>query len=93
MGMGYLEYSDAINSTVQSIRKLSKEEKAGISSLIIHFANANDGESMEEFSKRTNNEWDIETTIIMNNLDANTKLTSGQMLKIAVEEAYFSKNN
>jgi len=92
VGMGYLEHSNAMNKSVQSVRKLTKEEKAGISSLKIHFAKASEGESLEDFSKRTNNNWDVETMIIMNNLDPNTKLTSGQVLKIAVEEPYFGKN-
>ncbi len=90
VGVSYLEHSDAIGTTVQSVRKLTKEEKAGISSLKIQFATANEGESLEDFSKRTNNEWDVEATIIMNNLDTDAKLTSGQVLKIAVEEPYFS---
>ena len=89
VGMGYLEHSDAISNTVQSVRKLTNEEKAGISSLKIHFAKANEGESLKDFFKRTNNEWDVETTVIMNNLDADARLTSGQVIKIAIEEAYF----
>ncbi|NOX45858.1 MAG: M48 family metalloprotease [Chlorobi bacterium] len=89
VGVGYPEHSKAINNTVHSIRKLTKEEKAGISSLKIHFAKANEGESLEDFSKRTNNNWDIETMVIMNNLEPGAKLTSGQLLKIAVEESYF----
>ena len=89
VGVSYLEHSDAINNTVQSVRKLTEKEKAGISSLKIHFAKANEGESLEDFSKRTNNQWDDETTVIMNNLKTDAKLNSGQVLKIAVEEAYF----
>ena len=89
VGMGYLEHGDAIRKSVQSFRKLTKGEKAGISSLKIHFAKANEGESLEDFSKRTNNNWDVETMLIMNNLENDAKLTSGQVLKIAVKEPYF----
>ncbi|RLD62346.1 MAG: peptidase [Bacteroidetes bacterium] len=89
IGVGYLEHIEFISKTVHSVRNLTKEEKAGITSLKIQYAKTNEGESLEDFSKRTNNEWDDETTIIMNNLDTDAKLTSGQVLKIAVEEAYF----
>jgi len=93
MGICYLKYSDTITQTVHGVRSLTDDEKTGITGLKIRVAKVTDNESLEDFSTRTNNHWDAETTILMNGLDANTTLKSGQVLKIAVEEPYLSKDN
>ncbi len=93
MGMSYLQYSDTITQIVHSVRSLTNDEKSGITGLKIRVAKAKENETIEEFSSRTNNHWDAETTILMNGLQSDEKLKSGQVLKIAVEEPYFSKDN
>ncbi len=89
-GLGYTQYSDTIQSCVQSFRHLTEDEKKGITSLNLNFAQANEGETIDAFSKRTNNKWSEEITAIMNGLEKGEKLKEGQYLKIAVEVSYRS---
>ncbi|MCD4696649.1 MAG: hypothetical protein K8S16_10465, partial [Bacteroidales bacterium] len=63
-------------------------ERLNISGLKIRVATANENETVEAFSKRTNNSWDKETTIIKNGLETNAVLIEGQVLKIALEELF-----
>lgn len=46
------------------------------------------GESLEAFSARTANAWQIVDLAVANDLFADATLTEGQLVKIAVEEAY-----
>jgi len=88
MGVSYPSHTESITGIVNSLRKLSDEEKAGISGFKIRVAEAKDGESIQDLSSRTNNSWNMETTVLMNDLDPNIKLKAGQVLKVAVEEPY-----
>jgi len=49
---------------------------------------ANEGETIEEFSKRTQNAVNAEFTAIINNIPVNKTLSSGQALKIGKLELY-----
>ena len=87
-GLGYSKYSDTIQNCVQTFRKLTKEEKDGITSLKLDFAQVKAGETLKTFSKRTNNKWSEKITAIMNGLGKGEELKDGQYLKIAVEVPY-----
>ena len=87
-GMNLLKHSESIANAVNSIRPLTDEERLNISGLKIRVATANENETVEAFSKRTNNSWDKETTIIKNGLETNAVLIEGQVLKIALEELF-----
>ncbi len=89
MGMSYLKHSEAIANTVNSVRSLTDEEKQNISGLYLQVATANEQETMETLSIRTNNSWDTEVTVFKNGLESNAVLKEGQVLKIAVEKPYF----
>jgi predicted Zn-dependent protease len=91
MGVSYPNHVESVNGIVQSMRKLTDDEKAGISGKRIRVATAIEGESIEELSSRTNNTWNKEATILMNDLKTDTALKEGQLLKIAVEEAYLGQ--
>jgi predicted Zn-dependent protease len=87
-GLGYSKYSDTIQSCVLTFRKRTKEEKDGITSLKLDFAQVKAGETLKTFSKRTNNKWSEKITAIMNGLGKGEELKDGQYLKIAVEVPY-----
>jgi len=89
-GMSYLKYSDTMLNAVNSIRPLTDEEKQNINGLKLHSAMALENETLEAFSKRTNNSWDTKTIEVKNGLETNSILKEGQVLKIAVEEAYIT---
>ncbi len=90
-GLGYSNYSDTIQSCVQTFRRLTKEEKAGIKGLYLDFASVKSGEDIKAFSKRTGNQWTPELTAIMNGIEPGTAIKEGEYLKIAVEKRYVGK--
>ncbi len=46
------------------------------------------GERIAGLSQRTGNEWDIQTTAVINDIFANEPLEAGQLVKIAVSRPY-----
>ena len=88
MGVSYPNHTESIAGIVNSMRKLSDAEKAKISGLKVRVAKLKYDETIEEFNIRTKNAWNIETTIIMNDIDPSKILEDGKILKIAVKEAY-----
>lgn len=91
MGVSYTNHTESVTAIVNSMRKLTDEEKSGITGLKIRVAIAQNGETIEKLSSRTNNTWDAELTALMNGLEPNTVLKQGQVIKISVEEPYISK--
>lgn len=87
-GVSYPNHTESITGIVNSLRKLSADEKDSITAMKIKVAEAIDGESIQDFSFRTKNSWNIETTNLINNLDQNTSLKAGLVFKIALEEPY-----
>jgi predicted Zn-dependent protease len=74
----------------RSFRALAPEDRAGIRVRRLRLAKAKAGESLADFSRRTGNDWDAQRTAIANGLFASARLEEGQLLKIAVLEAYAS---
>ena len=72
----------------RSFRPLAPEDRAGIRVQRLRLATAHEGESLADFSHRTGNDWDAQRTAIANGLFASARLDEGQLLKIAVLEAY-----
>ena len=72
----------------RSFRPLGPEDRAGIRVRRLRLAIAREGESLADFSHRTGNDWDAQRTAIANGLFASARLEQGQLLKIAVLEAY-----
>ena len=88
LGMGYTAYSTALSNAVMSLRSLSDEEKASITAIHIRIVEATAGESLQSLSERAENEWDVETTALMNGLAQDAPLQEGTLVKIARKEAY-----
>ena len=57
---------------------------------VLHVVAAEEGESIEEFSRRTGNEWKPSFTAVMNNIPEDRLLEEGQYLKIVKSERYTS---
>jgi predicted Zn-dependent protease len=72
----------------RSFRPLAPGDRAGIRVQRLRLAAAREGESLADFSQRTGNDWDAQRTAIANGLFASVRLEAGQLLKIAVLEAY-----
>jgi predicted Zn-dependent protease len=72
----------------RSFRPLAPEDRAGIRVRRLRLATAHAGESLADFSRRAGNDWDAQRTAIANGMFASARLAEGQLLKIAVLEAY-----
>ncbi len=79
---------EALSSVARSLRPLTAEEKKSIRVKRLRSATARGGESLEAFSARTANAWQPVDLAVANDLFADATLTEGQLVKIAVEEAY-----
>jgi hypothetical protein len=54
----------------------------------LHIVEARAGEDLAALSRRTENEWDLQTTAVMNDIFATASLADGELLKIAVSRPY-----
>ncbi len=52
MGVSYPNHSESITGIINSMRKLSADEKAGITGLKIRLAEAKDGESLKDLIRK-----------------------------------------
>jgi predicted Zn-dependent protease len=74
-----------------SFRPLSAHERAGIMEKRIRLITARKGETIEALAARAHSAWKTEEVTIVNGLVADTPLREGQVLKVAVEERYESR--
>lgn len=81
-------YDAAFMNTARSFRALTPEQRASIQELRLRIAIAREGESLGQLSSRTGNRWNVQQTAIMNDLFATTPLSQGQLVKVALAEAY-----
>jgi predicted Zn-dependent protease len=81
----------AVTTTINSFRQLEETERNTITGWYMKTAVAQENETLEALSERTNNQWDLKTTVLKNNLDNTRTLSEGQVLKIAIEESYFGR--
>jgi predicted Zn-dependent protease len=88
MGIGYMDYSAMLENTALSVRPLTDEEKNTITALRIRLVEAEEGETLQSLTQRSGNEWDVETTALINNIPNDAMLEQGSLVKIAKREAY-----
>lgn len=88
MGMAYNAYADTISGSALSLRPLTEAERSEYTAVRLRAVEAEAGESLQEYSDRTGNTWDLKTTALMNSREENTVLQAGEILKIAREEPY-----
>jgi len=83
-------YRGRAAATLRSLRPLKEEERSGIRVMRLWSIRAEEGESLEEISRRARNELDLQRTAVMNGLFTETRLRKGQLLKVARTEPYRS---
>jgi len=79
------------HSVAQSFRTLTASERANIKEKRIRLVKAREGETIEAVATRVHSAWKIEEVAVVNGLVSTESLREGQVLKIAVEEHYESK--
>lgn len=79
------------HSVAHSFRPLTVSERANIKEKRIRLVKARGGETIEAVASRVHSSWKIEEVAVANGLVSTESLREGQVLKIAVEERYESK--
>ena len=79
------------HSVAHSFRTLTASERANIKEKRIRLVKAREGETIEAVATRVHSAWKIEEVAVVNGLVSTENLREGQVLKIAVEERYDSK--
>jgi predicted Zn-dependent protease len=79
---------EAIRSTAQSFRPLTRQERDSIPVVRLRLAEARAGESLAQLGLRSGNAWSVEETAVMNGILAGEPLEEGCVVKIAVIEPY-----
>jgi len=85
------ELQPVFHSVAHSFRSLTASERANIKEKRIRLVKARAGETMEALAGRAHSSWKIEEVAVANGLVSTESLREGQVLKIAVEEPYESK--
>jgi predicted Zn-dependent protease len=88
VGAGLKEYEKDFDAVAASIQPLSKENKEKVTGIILEIAYAKEGETLREMSVRTENVLKTDFTALINNLDEEEKLASGQAVKIGIRKVY-----
>ena len=82
------KYRGLFRKFSHSFRPLLPEERATITELHLRTALPRAGESLDELSERTGNEWDPFYTAVMNGFPVGAPLESGTRVKVALREPY-----
>jgi len=80
-----------LQKTGRSLRALTSDERNAIDVYITRIVQANQNETVEELSKRTNNVVKTNITAIMNGIEKNAKFNEEQTVKIVTKEKYLKK--
>lgn len=88
LAAGNESYNETLKKTVFSLRKITNKERNSIRPTILRIVPAKAGETIEELSKRTNNVLGMDYLCIINEIKPETKLKSGQLIKIGKAELY-----
>ena len=78
-------------SVTGSFRPLSASERATITEQRVRLITVHEGETIEAIVARAHSSWKIDEVAVANGLVSTTSLRKGQVLKMAVEERYESK--
>lgn len=92
-GVVIAEKQEALADVARSIRALTPDERKSIRVKRLRSAAAHEGESLEAFSARVGNAWEPLDLAVANDLFADATLSDGQLLKIAVDEAYVPRGS
>ncbi|MCG3777011.1 MAG: Beta-barrel assembly-enhancing protease [Nitrospira sp.] len=81
-------FQPEFEAVAQSFHPLSGHERARITETRIRLMTARKGETIEALAARSHSAWKADEVAVINGLAAATLLREGQLLKVAVEERY-----
>ncbi len=77
-----------LKETALSIRTLTEQEKNSIKVKVLRIVKAQEGESIDSISQRTNNAWNADMTALMNGIAKEKTFSEGDPVKILHIENY-----
>jgi predicted Zn-dependent protease len=84
-------YYTTLQTSINSIRKLNKQEKESIAADVLRIAHAQQGETIFSLCERTNCNAHPDFISLINAIDKDAPLKLGDPIKIIVKEPYFKK--
>jgi predicted Zn-dependent protease len=84
-------FQPVFDAVAGSFRPLSGHERAGITEKRVRLITARKSETIEALASRAHSAWKTDEVAVTNGLVATTPLREGQVLKVAVEERYESR--
>ncbi len=84
----FLAHAAIFVNVARSFRPLTPRQRRSIRETRLRIAVARKGESLSALSTRTGNAWNLQETAVMNALFADARLEEGQLVKIALPQAY-----
>ncbi|MDH4328057.1 MAG: M48 family metalloprotease [Nitrospira sp.] len=94
VGMTSIKQFDAMkpvfHGVANSFRPLTQSERAGITETRIRLVTGRDGETIGALKQRAGSAWSQEEIAVVNGLNVSDKIREGQLLKVAIIEAYTS---
>jgi predicted Zn-dependent protease len=88
---GLDKHRETLESSLNSFRQLSEDERSAIQVQHIRVTEARSGESLQEMSDRTGNVLDMPMTAVINGVEAGSKFVEGQKVKIVRQDPYVTK--
>jgi predicted Zn-dependent protease len=82
------QYAAAFTAATDSVAPLGREDRRKVVGYELRFTKGFGGESMQEFSRRTQNRWSPEITAIANGLKPGARLEADRPMKYVVEVPY-----
>jgi predicted Zn-dependent protease len=76
------------HNVARSFRPITPRERTAIRETRLRVVPAQAGESIPKLAQRTGNAWNVQETAVMNGVFADARLQEGQLVKIAVAQAY-----
>ena len=80
--------SGIFRNVARSFRPLTAAQGQSIRENRLRLVEARNGERLADLARRTHNELDVQHTAVLNDVFANQALESGQLIKVAISEAY-----
>jgi len=85
-------YEGAYANLMRSFKSLTPQQKRSVYENRVHIVEAREGETLKALSQRTDNQWDIQTTAVFNDLFANEPLRGGEAVKVSISRPYVAIN-
>ena len=88
IGLAPERYRESLRAAALSFRPMNKKERTSIKERRLRVITARTNESLSHLSQRTGNVWPPKATAVVNGIDEDQPLKKGQLIKIAVSQAY-----